>query len=200
MNKRLMGFFAGLVFALSSPLAFATLIGDEVSCELSGAQIGPVGEPFFCNPSTAIASEGFEFTISYDPDSPDTSILLLVDILSSSIEISFPFGPGNAAEFSTGELILGSLNWVDFPDAEITGFELDIVNVEGLQEADITTGPDFVTIDMTDTRWFTDSGSVTGRATITLETNHAAVPEPTTLALLGIGLAGIGFARKKMKA
>ena len=34
----------------------------------------------------------------------------------------------------------------------------------------------------------------------TISVSRASVPEPATLALFGIGLAGLGFARKKMKS
>jgi len=39
----------------------------------------------------------------------------------------------------------------------------------------------------------------TGAEPTIFEGHPSAVPEPTTLALMGLGLAGIGFARKKKK-
>jgi len=61
----------------------------------------------------------------------------------------------------------------------------------------------WVGLDPTDVRafvtglWFTDTGLVTMRQ-VPIASNTEAIPAPGAFALLSIGLAGLGFARRKL--
>ena len=101
---------------------------------------------------------------------------------------------------------LGDLFWSNDPSATITGIANFLVSgvgpdprggiifLDGLSQSDITTAANAVTIDYAFTRW--DQG---GFVSFDLVTTHSALPVPATLALFGLGLAGLGFATRRRR-
>jgi hypothetical protein len=168
--------------ALFTGTAHASLLGDSVDCDVQ-----PIANGTFWSCSLASATvvdPGVEFQLNlagnpfFDVDLDSNSITL--------INLS-ALGTG-AGEFLT----LSSLDWLDFPAGEIEDFSLVTLGVAGLNASDITLTAHSVGIDFNGTQW--RPGDF---AEITLQVNHA-VPEPTTLLLLGLGLAGLGFAKRRL--
>ena len=179
-------------------ISHAGLIGDTVSCSTDSTS-------FSCDTTTAVVGGSNEFTlIDSIPDD-----LFDIDILGTSFAISSltALGIGTGTETFT----LSGLGWLNFPNGTITGVSLiGVAGVTGLALSDIDFTHDSVTVDLSETSWSRNS-----RAGVRLAVSHGApqfaplavpnptalaVPEPTTLALFAIGLAGMGFARKKRKS
>ena len=158
--------------------AQASLIGDTVSC----AEIG-AGGTFECDPLSAVVIDpGAEFVVGILPSPPGAGIT--VDIFDSSITYTGNFS-GSLA-FTIIEL--SDLDWVG-TSGIIVGAGLVVSGITGLDIADVSFTDDSVTLDFIDTDW-SDGDS----ATVTLETHHG-VPEPGTLLIMGLGLAGLGWRR-----
>ena len=200
MKKLIIRMTLGVLLILGMiGISHAGLIGDPVSCSTDSTS------SFSCDTDTAVVAGGNEFTL-IDSNLDD---LFDIDILGTSFNIRSltALGIGTGTETFT----LSDFDWLNFPNGTIAGVSLiGVAGVTGLALSDIDFTDYSVTVDLSETNWSRNS-----RAGVRLTVSHGApefallavpnptalaVPEPTTLALFAIGLAGMGFARKKRKS
>lgn len=162
--------------ALSATLpgvAKATLIGDEVNLEVFSNGQSDSGL------LTATVGDGVEF----NPQN-----VLTFDVGASSIEIVSLIP---SARFSANvDFVFTDLDWVGQ-----AGVIVDVLldPVQGIGSVSFT--EDSVTFSVLQRDRF-NPGVL---ASIELVTRHASVPEPGTLALLGLGLAGLAAVRQRRR-
>lgn len=169
-----------LLVCLFSGMANAGLLNTEVGCSITPS-------PFWvCDQASATVGAGAEFELEL-PQAVD-SFGLSVDILDTSILISniedniFGLGAGELLTLAFDGNVLGVSN---FFSSNVSVISLASISfVDNLLMIDLNNGA----------TW--DVGSY---ISFDLQVG-SSVPEPATLVLLGLGLAGIGFTRKKKQA
>ncbi len=190
MNKKYIwvALFAILAFSTN---ANASLVGDSVLVEWlypDGATVLTsdtvtvgAGNEVICNGSSTF---GCSFGGYGNGD-------VTFDIASFSIGMSLVNG---ATTFVSTTYNGFKFSGLDFSDGSIlTNVVLD-TNIAGLDMSRVAFGSDFVQINMqslqtTDSYW-----------NLSLVTTSTSVPEASSIMLLGLGLAGLGFTRRKKQS
>jgi hypothetical protein len=154
--------------------ARATLIGDTVTCSSNFTT---------CSPTSAVVGGGTEFQFN--------SGLFVVDLASnqsdSFIKISslssFTFG-------ANGTITIGDIDDSGGNIVGITSVSAS-AGISGIDASDISFTAHTVSFNLANSAWTANQG-----LTVQLAVRPAAVPEPGSLALVAIALAGIGFSRR----
>lgn len=179
MKHKLLGSIgAGAVALCLATSANATLIGDEVTCSIDG--LGN-GEFYNCSTTTETVGAGSEFDIERRGD-PRWAIDIDADSITYSLLTS-------AVSAAPDAIILSGLDWVGMPMGEIIGIEFSQTGTNLTAAASSFTA-DSVTLNLSGI-WQANSF-----VAIDLITSDA-LPEPGTLALFGLGLAGLGLVARR---
>jgi len=164
-----------------SQFSFASVVGCSTSGNLANQGF------FSCDIPTATVSSGTEFNLEFL--NADT---WSVDIDANSVTLTaltdFSVGQNNLAQMvlNLTNIDLGSTLF----SVSKTGFQYDIVD-------NVTLTNQILSVDFSDYSGTISSSEWSAGDQLVIA---ASVPEPTSLALLGLGLAGFGFSRKKKKA
>ena len=175
----------GTLLVLAAP-AQASLIGQTVTCSDNGAFAFAT-----CQPGSASVGAGPEFVIfSAFLNSQLWSIDLGADSITMTL-IAPAVGASNPAQVTLGDLF-----WSNDPTAKIVGIaNFNAVGVTGVTESAVTVNDNSVAIAYLPAPFaIWNQGNF---ISFDLVTSHSQLPEPASLALLGLGLLGLGVAVRR---
>ncbi len=166
---KMLGFLAAILLAIPTA-ANATLIGADVDVTF----YYPDQASFYCSNGSATVGSGVEYASSCSGFGP-----VAIDISDSIMSVD-----------------TGGIGW-DY--SLFNGFLLTILSGPSILSASYTGGTMAVTGLQLDSGnlWLDFSGQTGGIAYFSLETR--AVPEPSTIALIGLGLVGLGFINRRRR-
>lgn len=180
ISARFGALMAGGLMLCTASAANASLINDSITG--TGLFLSP-------SPGPVVVGGGTEFNITFG-----TSNNIAVDIGADTI--TFMKTAGDLIGLGGGWIYTFSdLHWTDDPDAGLGGVEITSSTLIGFDLSDISFSEHEVIIDLTATDGW---GGLSSNGGFTLTLSHD-VPEPATLAIFGIGLAGLGFARRRRR-
>ncbi|WP_417316735.1 PEP-CTERM sorting domain-containing protein [Emcibacter sp.] len=162
--------------------AQASLIGDTVNCSATFVS---------CNPASSVVGAGSEFELVYTPVT-----FFSIDLGASSISIGNVFSD-SLKVYSGVSALLSDLD-PQGGSGTITGIANFVTSgVTGMVLEDISFDDHSVSILFDNSFWAFDSFI---SFDLLFAEARQQVSEPAALALLGLGLAGIGLARRRQSA
>ena len=179
MRKIQLTVLLAIISVCASSTALATLIGDTITFNTHFPSDGSI-----TSSQDFLVSGGIECS-----GCPSAGFVLdgqTLDIGDDFIEFNSSFitafsGPDAIFEFL-------DLDWIDAA-GELVGFSLT-TDFASVDDSDVSFTSDSIRIDIGDS----GDGSFWR---LELDAVHVRVPEPTTIALMGLGLAGLGYRKRK---
>lgn len=179
MNKKVMRVFVGLVFAMSASIAKATFIAAGFSigsADLVAIQVSPLSAKV-ASPALVLATGGLP--------TPSGSGTLVVDWTEGYNDTLLAIFTGPLTANLFANVILEGI--AGGPEA------LAIIAFDGSTRVALGGAA-------TGGLGASDIPDLSSKTRADYDAILASVPEPTTLALMTLGLVGIGFARKKKQS
>jgi len=201
MSRRLIGLLAGVLLGASSSSVHAGLIQWDYEATISAISGDPLG----------IDGESVTMSLTFD----DTNVWTALKTFPSATADATISGPHTIAlntvapaarHFSTGGQISQELDSPNFVDFIIDGVLTDMGNFLGDTALVPSVGDNLLIghlpSEINNASFLLPDSTSADYALIdsVVSTSSVSVPEPTTIALLSFGLAGLGFTRRRIKA